>query len=269
MKRAGCLGINDLARVLGQSLARKVFGLFTTYFDGSFTRKTTGVTVIAGYVGDEEQWRWVENEWNAALKYWGLPIFHLSELPEIMGHEKGSLCALNFGNILKEAGLKGVSSSVEDAYFKARNTDWARFPTPYHMCADMLFETLRDTMEGELAGETTLIVMDEDVPPGGVEVIFEAYKSFPSFAGLMFSNSRKTPLLQCADFAAGALRQNWHEGGEFNAAPPLVPMLRQGLGGVHRARILSFKAEASPVRETYLSAPDRVPVVPVREKKKP
>ena len=253
----------------GWPKARKVFGLFTTYFDGSFTQRTAGVTVIGGYCGDEVQWRWVGDEWNKALAYWGIQTFHLSELPGIMGHEKGGLCALNFGNILKEAGLKGVSSSVEDAYFKARNTDWARFPTPYHMCADMLFQTLKETMEIDLEGEKTLIVMDEDVPPGGVEVIFEAYKRIPSFTGLMFSNCRKTPLLQCADFAAGALRQNWHEGGEFHAAPPLTPMLRQGLGGHHRARLISFKVEASPVRETQIDVRDQVPVVPLRARKKP
>lgn len=125
------------------------------------TDKRAGITSIGGYVGTQEAWEEVAVKWEENLRYWRLDEFHLHDLVEKMGHEKGALCALNFGHIVRDSKLQAVGAALNDVDWSA--TKAPGDPEHYYACLGMLLDLLGQHVGLEHPGHDVAIVVDRDM----------------------------------------------------------------------------------------------------------
>ena len=59
--------------------------MFTAYLDDSGSPDDTLAVVVAGFVASDEQWERFERNWNATLKQFGVPLFHMREFAHSVG----------------------------------------------------------------------------------------------------------------------------------------------------------------------------------------
>ena len=186
--------------------------LLHSYFDASFT-EPKGVTAIGGYLGTEDQWTRVKNEWVENLALWKLKKFHLTEL--LAGRLNVSdpeLCALTFARIMHKSGLHGLHAALRDEDFTARDYDSSLFPGAYHVCLDMLLGNVAEHMWLEFPDDLVAIVMDSDTPQkAAAEAVFERQKELSGnqFASFTISSQARCRVLECADLLAGEHRKSW------------------------------------------------------------
>lgn len=201
------------------------------------------VSVLAGYVGNDDQWGWLEAEWKKNLGYWELADFHLAELPGQMGHERADDCIRSFAYIVGKSGVEGISAGVENSFYDAQH--WgSEFPSPYHVCADMLFNSLHTHVPLNLGGGPVTIVFDRDTnEEAAVHALLARYEGDEIFAGLAFSDRRRTCALQTADLAAGVVRKGWVEDNFFDLLPKANRLISNVLGKRHFGVALSFETK--------------------------
>lgn len=201
------------------------------------------ITLIAGNVGTPEQWAVLDAEWRRNLEYWELNDFHMADLPVLMGHRRADLCIRSFAHIVGKSGVYGVSAGVENAFYDAQK--WAsRFPTPYHVCADMLFDSLNTHVPLNLGGGPIDLIFDRDThQQEAVHSLLEFYKDSRIFGKLRFSDRCATQSLQTADLAAGVVRKGWVEDNFFDGLPMAGKVVRDVLGNKHFGVALSFETD--------------------------
>jgi hypothetical protein len=59
--------------------------MFASYFDASGTKRDSDVLVIAGFVGEVDQWLRFESEWNDTLTTFEVPYLHMKEFAHFRG----------------------------------------------------------------------------------------------------------------------------------------------------------------------------------------
>lgn len=189
------------------------------YLDASKTHPL-GITCVAGHVGNEAAWTALEKEWQAALDYWKLPSFHLTDLPKIIGYERTELCIRYFARIIHASELRGISAGIRDA-------DWdemvaagdleayrAEFPTRAHAVLDMALGRLSMEIGLNLPDEDTMVMLDADYAPNSVNAIYDRHAAQnPRLKGLAIMHAAKTKPLQAADLHAGLQRRDWAKKG--------------------------------------------------------
>lgn len=198
------------------------------YFDLS-RNPTDGLSVIGGHIGDAETWQTAEQSWQECLDYWELDWFHLTEIPAIFGHEKGSDCIKNFCRAVP-ASLIGIVAGMQDSSWQAAIEDEpklkAEFPSQYHALCHMLFDLLADVLANFKSGSLLHITLDKDHSDTEfTEAVFDYWKqkSDSSLCSLSFGSQRKQKPMQMADLISGLQRKQWEEYGfvcEATSAPP-------------------------------------------------
>lgn len=188
------------------------------YFDASFSMPPD-VTSVGGYIGTEDQWNQTQASWMANLREWGLDYFHLAELPKVLGHEKGGLCAASFASIIKKSNLFGISAGVLNADFEAfwKRPNKIGHLEPYHLALEIAHELVGEYVVGYNPGNQVHIIIDNDKPPSTAPLaIFEYFRSVRSsrniFSEITIGSQKDFWALQCADLAAGLWRKRWIEG---------------------------------------------------------
>jgi hypothetical protein len=199
---------------------KRLLMVLRAYLDASKTHPL-GVTCVGGHVGTEEAWTKLEADWNAALAYWELDRFHLTDLNGIMGYEKATLCVRNFAHIIGKSDVSGISAGVLDA-------DWdqyinqpelaeyrAAFPTRLHAVLDMALGRLSMEIGLNLPDEPTLVILDSDYnPENAARDVYDYWAAQnPKFCGLTITHSVKARPLEVADLYAGITRRDWAENG--------------------------------------------------------
>ncbi len=188
--------------------------ILKSFFDASFTMPS-GITSIGGYLGAAEEWDRVGEEWSENLDYWHLEEFHLVDVVNQLGRERGNLCALTFARILSASKLHGIGVAVDDRDWNEINDAGGfggLYPDCYHFAADMLFGVLDEQMRLELPGDLVSIVFDKDMgDQRQILAMYDAYESRFSkhFGGFAVGNRKLYPSIQCADLAAGTWRKDW------------------------------------------------------------
>lgn len=191
------------------------------YFDGSWTHPS-GVTLIAGHVATEQDWKNFEELWRRELDYWRLEKLHLAELERQLGHENGTLCKRAFARLIHSdgRGLHGVLVGINDDdwdEYRQSNPDAQRvYPRRYDAVADMLFRNLGQL--SQLRGNDVRldVTMDQDREPVSfVESMFQQWKDrYPDHLGtIQFSRSSECIPLQVADLLAGLNQRDWFKHG--------------------------------------------------------
>lgn len=219
---AGFVSVFDLARVLHRDpVGGRLMALLSGYFDASHTdHAPEKVSTVGGYVGTVDAWREVEGRWIENLGKWGLNDFHMSKIQAgrtSVRKDMSTACVDSFARILKEARLDGVCAGIRADQWKAldKSPEYAaQFPTPYHVCIDMLLKVINQSMMLERERDSIAIVLDRDIKPDGAsDAILNKWRSSPSahIASITFADSEKCRLLQCADLCAGHERKGWIE----------------------------------------------------------
>jgi hypothetical protein len=204
--------------------------------------RSSRVSLVAGYIGTAEQWDWLEREWKRNLAYWELEDFHLAELPNMMGHEKADLCILSFGHLIKKSDVRGISAGVENAFYESQV--WgANFPSAYHVCVDMLLDSLNTHIPLNMGGGCVDLVFDRDTNAQNEVLNLLTRYDANTFRSLTFSDRKKTLPLQTADLAAGVVRKGWVEDNFFNGLPKSAGLLSNVLGERHFGVALSFETD--------------------------
>lgn len=192
------------------------------YFDASKTNPI-GVTAVGGHIADDLKWMQIEHEWRDELQFWGLKVFHLTDIPSILGHEKGALCVRAFARLVSTSQLHGITAGMRDAdwdglmnepeYASHRST----FPSRYHAVLDMLFAELGQFMELNYKDDSVSVTVDTDYEPlTYAQAIFDEYANgryVGRLSSLTFSRASASIPLQIADLAVGLQRREWAKRG--------------------------------------------------------
>ncbi|WP_304218798.1 hypothetical protein [Phenylobacterium aquaticum] len=184
------------------------------YFDASY-KVGDPAYVVAGYLGETEEWKRVEALWKETATTWGLPNgFHLTNLQYDTGG-RGDECVTEFAEIIAQSELFGLSAGVEVAYLESemsgagRNAQW-------QVAADMLLKLTKEQVRLEHGDAKVIVVFDADAPDGVAAEVFEAFRDQEPFSHLSISRRSESPLLEIADLAAGLGRREWY-GPEFTS----------------------------------------------------
>lgn len=218
-----------------------IVSLLHAFFDASFNEpKGSGFTSIGGFVGPLDAWKTVETAWEENLSYWGIGEFHLASIINVLGREKGALCALSFARIVGQSRLHGIGAALNDV-------DWNREKGSqdldrYFACLGMLFDVLGQHTALEFPGDDVVIVIDRDMSDERKARALYAHhqKLTPQFKGFTVGDRRTYRALQCADLAAGRWRKAWFES-EFGSGDQIVAELGQ-VGAMGRFVLRSAKA---------------------------
>ncbi len=220
--------------------------------------KSNRVSLVGGYVGTAEQWDDLDIEWRKNLDYWELSNFHLAELAGMMGHTRANDCVLTFSRLVRDSGLYGISAGVENAYYEAKT--WpAIHPSAYHVCVDMLFDTLNREVPINMDGDSVALVLDRDTHnEAAVHALLARYAAAEKgfISGIAFSDRKTTPALQVADLAAGVVRKGWVEDDYFSG-PPNAKKTANAMGVKHFGMSLSFESERI-VKESIAASQEAV-----------
>lgn len=218
------LPIAELARVIcPQGSEHRVMALLRAYCDASFTdaNRLPGWTAIAGYVGTEKTWTEVEARWAAKKKAWGLEEFSVARIlagRTAVGFEDAERCVRDFGRIIRESDLEGVSAAINDQHW-ASSPRSGRFPNKYHTCLSMLFHILDEHMRLKFPGDVVAIFLDTDhAPDAALEALCKEWRTESKvIATITFGRRSQFPVLECADLCAGTERKAQIAGGWENA----------------------------------------------------
>lgn len=168
---------------------------------------------VAGLVGAPEKWATLLSAWQDALDKWRISRFHLSELPQLVGHERVKMCEGYFLRLLGECELDPVGAAILTAHWE--RPDWGRdssprFPTAYEQSLWFALKALAAHCQKRFPDHGVEVLCDIDGPETVLNSVFDkAQKEYPNLCGLSISTSLRQTELQCADLVAGYLRRSW------------------------------------------------------------
>jgi hypothetical protein len=189
--------------------------VLSAYFDASRTEVSVGIMSVAGYVAPLEEWERVEAEWQEALNYWGLDIFHLSQIEDQFGREKGALCVNYFANIIKNSSLLGIGAAVLEMDWPKAVADAAKYGRTlsldtYAQSLASAFSVLSKAVSETWPDQGVSVVCDLDRSEDTILGIYrEAANMYPSFKGFATGSCRDHIPLQVADLGVGIYRKGW------------------------------------------------------------
>lgn len=188
--------------------------MLTAYFDDSGTHDASAALVMAGWIGDEEQWAKFDKEWRALLDKEGLTWFHMTECEAADGefdmwprprrdalihdlrqvilnnnlHGLGVVIARNDWNRLVTGKIRDILGDGNDVCFVHAidlATRWVRVRTNHYEMA-FVFDI------GVESNEKHLIIQTFD----------ENYNDIPEIQSITFARVKQFSPLQAADMLA-------------------------------------------------------------------
>jgi hypothetical protein len=198
--------------VWGSDSGRRIMAVIRAAFDSS-KDQPAGVTVVAGYIADADQWQSIEQPWRNARTLAGLTNFHLTDIRRRFFNWEDVV--LPFADIIKTANLRSVTSTLKD-------TDWALLdddsayrslcPSREFACLHMFFDALAAEVRFGFHDEPVAVVFDNDW--GGrrdaIVRIHDAWCKRTGHAGFDIFLKGGVPWdavpLEASDLAAGLMR---------------------------------------------------------------
>ena len=182
-------------------------------FDASM-EQPEGITVVAGYLADEDTWKRVERRWNGLLAVAGLELLHLSKIKN--RYQDWLKVVEPFAQVIQDARLRSISASLRDTDWKLldRGSDYLKLcPTRQLACLNMVWDVLADDVRLEFGGRPISVVLDQDYgKPENAVALHTAWcerTGKPSFDLFLKGGVPWDAVpLQCADLLAGVLRMD-------------------------------------------------------------
>lgn len=181
------------------------------YFDTSSTEVKSGITAMAGYIGDSAAWSALEEQWSRELSLWRIERFHRAEMKHMLGRERGELCIRAFAQLIRASSLTNVWAAVIDhdwdALAKPKSFS-TRFSSSRHFCFEHVLSQLSVWCKDEARSDQLDLVFDDDMAPGAAEAIYAEYEwssLHPNLARPMkWARSSSHFGIEVADLVAGA-----------------------------------------------------------------
>lgn len=220
--------IRELARLVCPSTSRhRALALLGGYFDEGGIHAGSRAVVMAGFVGDADEWARVEAAWLEALTTREAPYFHYSEM-------RGQLAGSPFerwetwrwraladacAKVLKDSKLEPVAAGFMGDWQEVvgDNPAWARrFPAPYHFVFEMAVVQMQRFAVNRWDGETISMIFDrqQQYHARALEIIrvHQANGLWPHISHVGYDNKHTVRPLQCADMIANEVYR-WLSGG--------------------------------------------------------
>lgn len=157
---------------------------YTAYFDESGIHSGSEITVIAGFLGDEDAWQRLDDGWRMKLDEFELSWFHAVDCEHGNGEFLGKhpepirkFILMEFARVIASARLTIVASAfvVDDWRDVATVHLKARFPSAYMFCFEFCMQKLSSWAKA-------------DPIRGKVDVVFARQTEFQSQALEMFGH---------------------------------------------------------------------------------
>lgn len=157
---------------------------YTAYFDESGIHSGSDITVIAGFLGDDNAWLRLDNEWRGKLDEFELSWFHAVDCEHGQGAFLGKhpepirkYILMEFARVIASAGLTIVASAfvIDDWRNAATDPLKARFPSAYMFCFEFCMQKLSSWAKA-------------DPIRGRIDVVFAQQREFESQALEMFGH---------------------------------------------------------------------------------
>jgi hypothetical protein len=204
------LAIAEVMRAIGFP-EDGAFAVLRACVDASWNDQPPSVMAAAGYVATLDEWKTVEDAWDAALKDWNISYFHLCELRNMVGDP--DLCELYFTNIITDSKIAPIGAALLTGDWK--RPDWgddrtARLSSPYEQCLDLTFKVIGDYTNEIHPGRKVAILCcldsTEDIIVSAFKRSAQRYRQFDDIA---IKSGKNQIVMQCADLGAGVLRRSW------------------------------------------------------------
>jgi len=204
------LAIAELMRAIGGP-KDGILAVLRACVDASWSDQPPRVMAAAGYVATLDEWKIVEDAWDAALQYWNIPYFHLCELRNMVGDP--DLCELCFTNIITDSQIAPIGAALFTSDWN--RPDWGddrtvRLSSPYEQCLDLTFKVIGEYTNATYPGRKVAILCCLDSTE---DIIFSAFrrsaKRYQQFDDIAIKSSKTQTAMQCADLGAGVLRRGW------------------------------------------------------------
>ena len=198
----------------GIGINNGVLAVVRAALDASACQNPDWIYAVGGFVAQPEVWDEVLPEWQAAIDQWRIPRFHLSQLPKLVGRQNAKTCEKYFLDIIENSHLHSIGGAIFTKDWKRPN--WGddtspRFATPYEQSLWFALKVLAEHCRKAFPGEEVVVVSDFDGSEAAINRIFQKAKAeWPWLDTLALRDASKLEL-QCADLAAGILRQSWVE----------------------------------------------------------
>ena len=186
-----------------------------TAFDASY-KQGSGVSVVAGLVGEAKQWKCVKKEWLLTLNNdWPElnGVFHLAKLPRLVGHERAAVCEKMFARIIGVSDLVTVAGVVSDADFFKDQSQFGADPIykqPHFLALECALRALWDEITVPEKRTPCALFLDRDYgPESNADRIFEDWceKNHVDHNSFSVTHGINGVPKQCADLIAGAIRR--------------------------------------------------------------
>jgi hypothetical protein len=189
------------------------------YFDESGISRGERLTVVSGFIADDQKWLDFDAQWHASLKddlgSLGLSWFHMTDCengtnefrPWRTAPEIRRMAARAMANVIVKAKPKGFWVAVDNAEWETYGDSLfrARYPKPYYFCFEECLRQVRTWMDEFSPGnDVALIFAQQPEYQGNAAAIFDAYERAQgksSLSSLTFAPARKCAPLQAADLA--------------------------------------------------------------------
>jgi hypothetical protein len=211
--------------------------IITAYFDESGTHKDAPLSVMAGYVGDEQQWQDFNERVGDLFAEFGVRQFHLVDLKHSDGDFAGWSIdqKIQFTDELQHIANETLESGVttflgEEAYQKHYcSLDWPRkaqrdtkYCILFRACMHFTLDAVQHTERWALLTELRVVLEDGHKHAGDVERFYNSERrqyegESVTLAPLRFANKDCLPIAS-ADLIAGSALRLWTGGKPIGAA---------------------------------------------------
>jgi Protein of unknown function (DUF3800) len=207
--------------------------LLTAYMDDSGTHDASPISVIAGYLGTDAQWRALESDWTALLQTAGVRYVHAVELFKRTKQFKGwstervNAFAMQVDGVIARHIQLGFSVIIRDddyrkIYVEGPRSRRSRLDSKYGVCFRACLASVPSYIASELqlAGEaqkrqeTTInfVLEGGHSNEGDTRRLFDLFKAnalpkWQDFVGTFDVSRKDNPGVQAADFLAYCIYQ--------------------------------------------------------------
>lgn len=188
------------------------------YFDESGSHAGSPVLCVAGYAFEKREARLLAKEWDAVLREYGLPFFHMvdcahgNQAYSELSMERRIKLQTSLMNIIKRRAAQGFAVSVDPGVYDEVKPSWAPASSAYAFCARSVIDEMgRWFFQTKFQGKSAFFFEDGHKSRSEADKVVESVLSNPlnqfrsvhyGYQGHSFISKTQAPAVQAADILA-------------------------------------------------------------------